>query len=133
MKLLFLSICISLSFVYSSTSQTNALKSSMDRGEAIYSDFCVSCHLPTGEGIPKVFPPLAKSDFLIKNRIASIHIIKYGTSGEITVNGIKYNGIMAPLGLTDDEVADVMNYITNSWGNKNSKIVTKEEVSKIKK
>ena len=133
MKLLFLSICISLSFVYSSTSQTNVLKSSMDRGEAIYSDFCVSCHLPTGEGIPKVFPPLAKSDFLIKNRIASIHIIKYGTSGEITVNGIKYNGIMAPLGLTDDEVADVMNYITNSWGNKNSKIVTKEEVSKIKK
>ena len=133
MKLLFLSICISLSFVYSSTSQTNALKSSMDRGEAIYSDFCVSCHLPTGEGIPKVYPPLAKSDFLIKNRIASIHIIKYGTSGEITVNGIKYNGIMAPLGLTDDEVADVMNYITNSWGNKNSKIVTKEEVSKIKK
>ena len=133
MKLLFLSICISLSFVYSSTSQTNALKSSMDRGEAIYSDLCVSCHLPTGEGIPKVFPPLAKSDFLIKNRIASIHIIKYGTSGEITVNGIKYNGIMAPLGLTDDEVADVMNYITNSWGNKNSKIVTKEEVSKIKK
>ena len=133
MKLLFLSICISLSFVYSSTSQTNALKSSMDRGEAIYSDFCVSCHLPTGEGIPKVYPPLAKSDFLIKNRIASIHIIKYGTSGEITVNGIKYNGIMAPLGLTDEEVADVMNYITNSWGNKNSKIVTKEEVSKIKK
>ena len=40
---------------------------------------------------------------------------------------------MAALGLSDDEVADVMNYITNSWGNKNDKIVTIEEVSKVKK
>ena len=40
---------------------------------------------------------------------------------------------MVAMGLSDDEVADVMNYITNSWGNKNDKIITEEEVSKIKK
>ena len=44
-----------------------------------------------------------------------------------------YNGNMAALGLSDDEVADVMNYITNSWGNKNDKMITEEEVSEIKK
>ena len=49
------------------------------------------------------------------------------------MNHATYNGYMAPLGLNDDEVADVMNYITNTWGNKNDKLITKEEVSKIKK
>ena len=78
-------------------------------------------------------PPLAKSDYLIKNREASIRGIKFGQQGELTVNGKKYNSIMAPMGLSDNEVADVMNYITNSWGNKNDKMITKEEVTKIKK
>ena len=69
----------------------------------------------------------------MKNREASIKGIKYGQEGEIIVNGKKYNSNMAALGLSDDEVADVMNYITNSWGNKNDKMVTEDEVSKIKK
>ena len=89
--------------------------------------------MPSGEGVKGVFPPLAKSDYLFKNREASIRGIKFGQSGEIIVNGIKYNGVMAPMGLSDDEIADVMNYITNSWGNKNNNMVTEEEVSKIKK
>lgn len=114
-------------------SQTNALKSSMERGKAIYTDFCIQCHLPLGEGVTNVYPPLAKSDYLEKNREASIRGIKYGQQGEITVNGKKYNNVMAPLGLSDEEVADVMNYITNSWGNKNDKMITESEVSKIKK
>ncbi|PIA80756.1 cytochrome C [Gaetbulibacter sp. 4G1] len=105
----------------------------MKRGNEIYTDFCVTCHLDSGEGVKNVYPPLAKSDFLIKNREASIRGIKYGQKGEIVVNGVTYNGYMAPLGLSDDEVADVMNYITNNWGNKNNKIVTEEEVSNVKK
>ncbi|MDO3695336.1 cytochrome c [Wenyingzhuangia sp. chi5] len=113
--------------------QTEALKKSMVRGAEIYSDFCVTCHQPTGEGVPRVYPPLAKSDFLKNNREKSIRAIKYGLNGLITVNGIKYNSNMTPMGLSDDEVADVMNYITNTWGNKNEKIVTEDEVAKIKK
>jgi mono/diheme cytochrome c family protein len=113
--------------------QNPELTKSMQRGQEIYSDFCVSCHLPTGKGVAKAFPPLAESDFLMNNRIESIKSIKYGQSGEITVNGVTYNGVMAPLGLEDDEVADVMNYITNSWGNSNDKLITEEEVSKIER
>ena len=108
-------------------------KNSIERGAEIYTDFCVTCHLPNGKGVPKVFPPLANADFLIKNREASIKAIKYGIKGKIKVNGKIYNGIMAKPGLDDDEVADVMNYINNSWGNKNSKIVTLPEVKNIKK
>ena len=113
--------------------QQTPLEASIARGSDIYTDFCITCHMPNGQGVEAVYPPLAKSDFLMKNRNESIKGIKYGQQGEITVNGKTYNNIMAPLGLSNDEVADVMNYITNSWGNTNDDMVTEEEVSKIKK
>ncbi|MFD2291747.1 c-type cytochrome [Mariniflexile gromovii] len=133
MKSTLLTLFVTLSIIFTSNSQNSALKSSMERGEEIYTDFCVTCHLPNGKGVEKVYPPLANSDYLLKNREASIKAIKFGMQGEITVNGKKYNTVMAPLGLSDDEVADVMNYINNSWGNKNDKMVTEAEVSKVKK
>ncbi len=133
MKLSYLFLLIGMSFTFTGFSQTNPLTSSINRGKAIYTDFCMTCHLPNGEGVANVYPPLAKSDYLMKNREASIRGIKYGQQGEIIVNGKKYNSVMAALGLSDDEVADVMNYITNSWGNKNTKMITESEVSKIKK
>ncbi|WP_047546500.1 c-type cytochrome [Psychroserpens sp. Hel_I_66] len=116
-----------------SKQQDPELKKSMDRGKDIYTGFCVSCHMPNGEGVPRAFPPLAKSDYLMNKREESIKAIKYGQSGKIVVNGKTYNSVMSPLGLNDDEVADVMNYITNSWGNSNDKLVTKSEVSAIER
>lgn len=133
MRLILISLSFTLAFVFNSHSQSDALKSSIKKGQEIYTDFCATCHLPNGKGVERVYPPLANSDYLKKNREASIKAIKFGLQGGITVNGKKFNSIMAPLGLSDDEVADVMNYISNSWGNKNDKIVTKAEVSKIKK
>lgn len=133
MKSILLMLLFSMAFNFTSNSQSADLKSSIKRGQEIYSDFCVTCHLPNGKGVERVFPPLANSDYLIKNREASIKAIKFGLQGSITVNEKKYNSIMAPLGLSDDEIADVMNYISNSWGNKNSKMVTKADVTKIKK
>ncbi|MBU3822649.1 cytochrome c [Flavobacteriaceae bacterium XHP0103] len=113
--------------------QDKALEESIKRGSEIYQDFCITCHMVNGEGVAGSFPPLAKSDFLMKNREKSIRAIKYGMQGEIIVNGNTYNRIMANLGLLESEVADVMNYITNSWGNTNDKIVTEAEVLEIKK
>ena len=133
MKLSYIFLLVGILFTFTGFSQTNPLTSSINRGKAIYNDFCMTCHLPNREGVANVYPPLAKSDYLIKNREASIRAIKYGQQGEIIVNGKKYNSVMAALGLSDDEVADVMNYITNSWGNKNTKMITESEVSKIKK
>ena len=115
------------------SAQETLLKESIERGSDIYTDFCATCHMPNGKGVENVYPPLANSDYLIKNREASIKGIKFGQEGEITVNGITYNNAMAPMGLSDDEIADVMNYINNNWGNKSEEIVTEEEVSNIKK
>ena len=115
----------------SNTEQNPDLLKSIERGAVVYEDFCMQCHLPDGKGVPKAFPPLDNSDYLMKKRKESIKAIKFGLSGKIIVNGETYNTAMAPLGLTNDEVADVMNYITNSWSNKNNKMITVEEVSKI--
>ncbi|MBA3986237.1 MAG: cytochrome c [Flavobacteriales bacterium] len=109
------------------------LQKSKTRGQAIYTDFCVQCHLPNGKGVPKAFPPLAGSDWLIDKRTESIHAVKFGQSGEIVVNGIKYNNVMPPMGLSDEEVADVMNYVMNSWGNTQNEMVTIKEVEAVKK
>lgn len=115
----------------SSTKQDSKLTESIKRGKIVYDDFCMACHLPNGEGITGSFPPLAKSDFLSNKREESLKAIKFGMTGEVVVNGETYNSVMTPLGLTDEEVADVMNYISNSWGNKNNTLTTVEEVSKI--
>lgn len=104
---------------------------SMERGQLVYRDMCITCHMANGEGVPKAFPPLADSDYLRNNQNESIKGIKKGMSGEIVVNGITYNSAMAPLGLSNEEVADVMNYINNAWGNKIDNYVTAEKVSKF--
>lgn len=113
--------------------QDQELEESMQRGSEIYADFCVTCHLQQGEGVANTFPPLAKSDYLVKNREASIKGVKYGQQGEIIVNGVTYNNAMAPLGLEDEEVVDVMNFVMNSWGNTSDKTVSLEEVEAIQK
>lgn len=107
------------------------VNASVEHGKLVYNDLCITCHMSNGEGAPKVFPPLAQSDYLKNNQEESIKGIKNGMSGEIVVNGITYNSVMAPLGLSNEEVADVMNYINNSWGNNYGKMITTEDVTKV--
>ncbi|WP_418639231.1 c-type cytochrome [Winogradskyella sp.] len=117
--------------IVSQNQDSPQLKKSMERGKIVYEDMCITCHLPDGKGVPKAFPPLADSDYLRENQTESIKAVKYGLSEEIIVNGITYSGTMTPLGLSDEEVADVINYINNSWGNKSSNFITPDKVSKL--
>jgi len=113
--------------------EQSELEMSISRGKGIYSDFCMQCHLPNGKGIPGNFPPLAGSNWLTEKRQATIHAVKYGQNGEIQVNGVTYNNVMAPMGLSEKEVADVLNYAMNSWGNTQEKMVTVDEVKSVSK
>jgi mono/diheme cytochrome c family protein len=102
--------------------QEDTLQQSMKRGEDVYSASCASCHQPLGEGVEGAFPPLASTTYL-KNQKRVIGIVLNGQEGEITVNGKKYSTPMAALNqLTDREIADVLNFVSNSWGNKNPMI-----------
>lgn len=112
--------------------QQTPLQKSMARGKEVYTDFCIQCHMATGKGNGTTFPPLDGSDWLKKKRTESIHAVKYGQKGEILVNQKKFNGMMPPMGLSDEEIADVMNYVSNSWTNKSKKMVTSKEVALVK-
>lgn len=94
-----------------------------DKGKVVYNKICVACHQAEGQGIPNAFPPLAKSDYLNKDVKLAIKAVANGLSGEITVNGKKYNNAMPKPNLTDQEIADVLNYVYSSWGN-SKKVVT---------
>jgi mono/diheme cytochrome c family protein len=112
---------------------TPEVKESISRGTELYNSFCASCHLSNGEGIKGVFPPLTNSDWLKEKEEKSIHAIKFGINGPIVVNGVEYDNLMPDLGLSDAEIADVMNYINNAWGNDFGEPVTEEEVAAIEK
>jgi mono/diheme cytochrome c family protein len=121
------------SFGYFPITQEKDLKQSIKDGQGVYSGFCMRCHLAEGEGVEGIYPPLANSNWLSEKRMESIKSIKYGLKGEIVVNGKTYNNNMTSMGLTDREVADVMNYVMNSFGNEDRDIsqVTLDEVLSI--
>jgi len=98
----------------------------MDRGRQLYLKNCFVCHQFNGQEIPGIYPPLAKADFLMADKERAIRIICEGLSGEIVVNGRKYDGAMAAVVLTDQEVADVLTYAWNSWGNQGGTIRSEE-------
>jgi nitrite reductase (NO-forming) len=102
----------------------------MEKGKRVYSQTCFACHQAEGQGLPGVFPPLAKSDYLMADKARAIRGVIKGQTGEMTVNGQKYNGVMPPVMLNDEQIAQVLTYVMNSWGNTGD-IVTVEEVQKI--
>lgn len=113
--------------------QEDELAKSIERGKGIYNENCITCHMGNGEGIPQTFPPLAKADYLMKSPEKAIHAIKFGLEGKIKVNGLEFDNAMPNPGLGNDEIADVMNYIQNSWGNSSEKkIVTEKIVEAVK-
>ncbi|MBL6446946.1 cytochrome c [Fulvivirga sp. 29W222] len=112
--------------------QGDNLKQSLERGKELYRSYCITCHIQNGKGVPEIFPPLAHSDYLMDNAGRSIEQVINGVSGEITVNGVTYNNVMPGFDMTDQEVADVLNYIRNSWGNK-GEVITEKQVSSFRK
>ena len=110
------------------------LSASASRGQQVYLANCMSCHMENGEGVEGALPPLVKTDYVTGDITRLVNIILNGQTGEITVNGNVYNMDMpAQSHLTDDEVADVANYIRNSWGNKSKQIVSPEVVKTLRK
>lgn len=87
------------------------------KGKELYTTYCIACHQASGEGLAALYPPLAKSDYLLADLPRAACGIKNGLQTEIVVNGKKYNQMMPPNNLTPLEIAEVLTYITNSWGN----------------
>lgn len=104
----------------------------IERGKRVFMQTCFVCHQPEGQGIPGQIPPVAKSDFLMADKDRSIRFVVHGNTGEIVVNGQKYNGTMAPMNyLPDEDIANVLTFVRNSFGNSGD-AVTVSDVRRIR-
>ena len=104
----------------------------MKRGEAVYAKTCIACHQPTGTGIAPVFPPLAGSEWVAMGPSIPVRNILHGMTGPVVVKGVTYNSMMPPVaGLSDADIADVVTYVRNSFGNTGTAI-TEADVKAIK-
>lgn len=93
------------------------LKQYQVQGAKIYATYCANCHQQDGKGLASLYPPLAGADYLLENLPRAACIIKNGQSKEIEVNGVTYNQMMPGNPITNLEVAEVLTYIANAWGN----------------
>jgi nitrite reductase (NO-forming) len=102
-------------------------------GRQLFLGTCSPCHQPEGQGVPNAFPPLAGSDFLMADKARAIGIVLNGRTGPITVSGREFNSVMPPLSqLPDDDIANILTFVRNSWGNTGEAVAT-AEVATVRK
>lgn len=110
---MFFILLLGVLFIYA-MSRANEAKDKV--GKQLYDENCSSCHGLAGEGLRKLIPPLANSDYIRinKNRLACI--TKFGLEDSIAVNGVIYNQPMiGNIELEDDEIRDILNYMIDQW------------------
>ena len=100
---------------------------------------CITCHQANGLGVPGAFPPLVGSEWANGSEERAIRIVLHGLGGEVKVGAVVFNGAMPSFGKVpdsgynwrDDQIAAVLTYIRQEWGNKASPVTT-EQVTAIR-
>ena len=114
------------------------IKTSADRGKAIFMQTCMACHQPTGMGIPGAFPPFDGSEYVQGDTRRLVALVIKGYMGPITVKGVNFNNILIavdtqfPILKENAKLADVLNYIRTAWSNKADAAITPDFVQKIR-
>jgi len=99
----------------------------MANGKKIYGQYCLACHMADGAGVPNMNPPLTKTSYVLGDKTRLINVILNGLSTGEEIDGETYTNIMPPHNfLTDQEIADVLSFVRNSFGNKASGISVAE-------
>jgi mono/diheme cytochrome c family protein len=98
---------------------TAGLKASIAAGQKVFSQYCVSCHQVDGLGVPHMNPPLVKTTYVLGDKTKLIKIVLNGFNEDVEINGETYSNSMASHDfLKDQEIADVLTFVRNSFGNK---------------
>lgn len=114
------------------TKTGSLLQVSLDRGKAVYSQFCLTCHQADGSGVPNMNPPLTGTKWVLGSKTVLIQQVLKGSQGKVEIDGDFFHNSMPPQPhLTDQQIADVLSYVRNSFGNKAS-IVTPAEVKVVR-
>ncbi|WP_413667881.1 cytochrome c [Mucilaginibacter sp. Mucisp86] len=99
------------------------LKASIKRGQALFTQYCVTCHQADGLGVPHMNPPLVKTTYVLGDKSKLIKIVLNGFDEDVEINGETYSNTMAAHDfMKDQEIADVLTFVRNSFGNKASAI-----------
>lgn len=114
------------------TSRSLTKEEQITQGKNVYEANCLACHQANGEGIPHAFPPLAKSDYLNADHNRAINILLNGRSGPITVNGETYDSVMPAIALNNEQIANVLTYVLNSFGNNGGQVTGSQVESQRK-
>ncbi len=113
--------------------QSAALKASIAAGLPIFTENCIACHQADGTGIPNTNPPLIKTPFVTGDKTRLIKIILNGFNDDVEILGKRYSNTMASHDfLNDQQIADLLTYVRNSFGNKASAI-TEAQVKAVRK
>ena len=99
----------------------------MSNGKKIYQQYCLTCHMADGAGVPNMNPPLVKTTHVLGDKTTLIQVILKGLNTGEEIDGETYTNVMPPHNfLNDQQVADVLTFVRNSFGNKASKITPAE-------
>ena len=110
------------------------IKPAMQRGQVVYNNVCISCHQADGQGMQRMNPTLVKTKWVLGDKKALSRIVLFGLKGgEIIIDGDDFHNPMPGLAnlLKDEQIADVLTYVRNSFGNKAS-VVTVEDVKQAR-
>lgn len=136
MQKIFIVVLVTTALLTASFTYTRQdLAFSIKRGKIVYEKNCLACHQVNGAGVPGINPPLIKTKHVLGDKIKLIQIVIKGFNEEVEINGEFYNNPMpAQVQLNDEQVADVLTYVRNSFGNKATAItiyqVKKERAKK---
>ena len=133
MKKITITFSILATFSFYLFAQQPSAKASIDRGQKLYETYCLTCHQEDGSGVPKLNPPLIKTSYVTGDKKRLVQWVLHGSSeNKIAIDGKTYSNNMPPQNyLKDEEIADILTYIRNSFGNKAS-AVTPAEVKAIR-
>ena len=137
MKKSTLTLALSLCATVASFAQDD-IKTSAERGKAVFMQTCMACHQPTGLGIPGAFPPFDGSEYVQGDTKRLVALVIKGYMGPITVKGVNFNNILIavdtqfPILKENAKLADVLNYIRTAWSNKADTAITPDFIQKIR-
>ncbi len=110
-------------FLFAQAKKQPAAAASIKRGQQVFSTTCIVCHQKNGGGVPGLNPPLIKTSYVLGEKSQLIQIVLKGLNQPIEVQGQTYNNVMPSFAqLTDEQIADVLTYVRNSFGNKASAV-----------
>jgi mono/diheme cytochrome c family protein len=116
--------------------QSTSRLASIKRGQKVFETTCIVCHQKNGAGVPRLNPPLIKTSYVLGDKSQLIQIVLKGLNQPIEIAGEQYTNAMPSFAqLSDQEIADVLTYVRNSFGNKASTVtpaLVKAEREKIK-